>query len=67
MGEPSIFVKMAIENSHPRELLQCIPDNLEETLECITRSDDVSMARFRTAEARKWMLKAKSFLKKKKP
>ena len=35
--EPSIFVKMAIEKQHPREVLQAISDNLADTLECITQ------------------------------
>lgn len=60
--EPSVFVKMAIEKCHPREILQCIPDNVENTLECITKPDDISMARYRTAEARKWMMKAQAFI-----
>ena len=57
--EHSIFAKMAIEKQHPREVLQAIPDNLVDALECITKTSDVEMARFRTAEARKWMSKAK--------
>ena len=60
--EPSIFVKMAIEKQHPREVLQVIPDNLVDTIEFITHTSDVDMARYRTAEARKWVLKAKEFI-----
>ena len=60
--EPSIFVKMAIEKQRPREVLEVIPDNLVDTLEFITQTSDVDMARFRTAEARKWVLKAKEFI-----
>ena len=60
--EPSIFVKMAIEKQHPREVLQVIADNLANTIDVITHTSDVDMARCRTAEARKWVLKAKEFI-----
>ena len=60
--EPSIFVKMAIEKQHPREVLQVMPDNLADTIEVITHSSDVDMARCRTAEARRWVIKAKEFI-----
>ena len=60
--EPSIFVKMAIEKQHPREVLQVIQDNLVDTIEIITRTSDIDMARCRTAEARKWVFKAKEFI-----
>ena len=60
--EPSIIVKMVIEKQHPREVLQVIPDNLADTIEVITHTSDVDVARCRTVEVRKWVIKAKEFI-----
>lgn len=39
-----------------------MPDNLIDSPGNITKTGDVEMARFRTAEAREWMMKAKELI-----
>lgn len=56
--EPDVFVKIAIKSQHPRNIIQSVPSILKNTIEDITRKDDVSNARHRTEVARKWMFRA---------
>ena len=56
--EPDVFVKIAIKNQRPRNIIQSVPSVLRDTIDAITCSDDVSNARHRTEVGRKWMLRA---------
>ena len=56
--EPDAFVKIAIKNQRPKNIIQSVPSVLRNTIDAITCSDDVSNARHRTEVARKWMLRA---------
>ena len=56
--EPSIFVKLALDKGHPRDILQSVPVDLRRTIDEIVSKDVASTAKSRTAIARKWMLRA---------
>ena len=56
---PKQFVEKACHAKHPRELLQCVPQALKESIDHQVQSSQADLARERTESMRKWVLRAK--------
>ena len=56
---PEQFVQKASHARHPRDLLQCIPVELKESIDYQVNSSPVDLAKSRTESMRHWVLRAK--------
>ena len=56
---PEQFVQKASHARHPRDLLQCIPAELKESIDYHLNSSPADVAKSRTESMRRWVLRAK--------
>ena len=56
--EPQEFVSKAAGLGHPKHFMNAAPKELQRTIDVISTSSSSSLAKTRTEEARKWMLRA---------